>query len=215
MRPKVVTLTGVAADDNGIVTSVTPAAGGEQSLTLLAAAASLDPPRRLEVTTAADETARTITVTGVDRYGIPRTESFSLVDTGAALSTWEYQSISEILIDDDTTGAIIAGWNNVLYTQWIPLNRYRTPFNVSLGVQIITAGASVNYTVQHSLQDWLMKDGAKGHNALDNQVFDHENLASKTAADDGNYAYPISAVRLKANSIDASAQVQMVVQQAG
>lgn len=56
---------------------------------------------------------------------------------------------------------------------------------------------TVNYTVQHSL------DGVR--------FFDNSDNASKTADADGNYIFPIRAVRVKVNS--GSGSVQLYVRQ--
>ncbi len=81
-------------------------------------------------------------------------------------------------------------------TNWIPLNQHTTPFNVGFGV--ITAYASGHapgsFTVQHTFDDVL--GGASA------SVFDHSDVSGVTTATniDGNYAYPVNAVRLTLNS---------------
>jgi hypothetical protein len=211
MRVQETTLVGAAANPDGIVASVTPGAGGP--LTLLVT--TLSPPRRVMITAAANETARTFTIVGVDRYGRPVTETLAGPNATTTLSTWEYQSLTSISVDAATTGAIEIGWNNVFYTQWFPLDHNRTPFNVSLAVHFFTAGMAANWTVQHTFQSDLLRNGPRGHNDVTDPIMNHDTLAAATAEGDGNYAFPIIATRLLINSIDDAAVIGFSVQQAG
>lgn len=98
----------VAADPDGLVESVTPAAGGVQSLTLVAN--DLDVPRNVTVTSAADETARTFTVTGVDVYGHKLVEEIAGANAGAAVGDKAFARVSSVTVDDNTAGAVTVGW---------------------------------------------------------------------------------------------------------
>lgn len=190
-------LRGVSTNDQGIVSAVSP--GGAINHTLLAAAASLDPPRRLMLTVAANESARTWTIEGRDRYGNVVTEQ--IVGPGAAgttLTTWEYMSVSRIAVNGATAGSVRWGWNNEFYSQWFPLEDYRTPFNFGFGVEVF---GTCNYTVQHCRQPNIRLNGALGHNDVRAMVFDHPSIAGKTERAEGNYSFPISAVRVKLNSV--------------
>jgi hypothetical protein len=201
-------LRGVAASAAGLVASVTPGAAG--ALTLLVTA--LVPPSRLMLTVAADEHTKTFAVVGFDRYGNAVTETVTgPAAAGTAYSTYEYQTVTSITVSAATTGAITWGWDNVFYTQWVPLDDYRTPFNVSFGVIVF---GTVNYTVQHTRQKYLMSQGARGHNDTRLMVFDHPSVASKTAAAEGNYSFPISAMRVKLNSVTAGDGIFISIDQA-
>ena len=66
------------------------------------------------------------------------------------------------------------------------LDHYKAPFHVGLGA-VVTGTAT--YTIQHTFDD-----------PLDTSVtptwFNHPTLASQTASADGNYAFPIRAIRI-------------------
>jgi hypothetical protein len=88
-------------------------------------------------------------------------------------------------------------------SNWVPLDTYKNPFNVSLAV-VVTG--TVNYTVQHTLDN--VQDAAVTPTA-----FDHEYLTGLAASQDGNYAFPVRAVRIKVNS--GSGTAALTIQQAG
>ena len=91
-------------------------------------------------------------------------------------------------------------------TSPIPMLLFVTPFNVGIGVKV---SGTVNYTVQHTFDDvW-----AKGYSAGSGTWYDHSTLASSAANADGNYAFPVTAIRLTVNS--GSGTATMTVVQAG
>ena len=72
-------------------------------------------------------------------------------------------------------------------SDWIPFDTYANPFNIGFGC-VVTGTA--NYTVQHTFDDPASSPTA----------FDHPDIAAQTTSKDGNYAYPVRAIRLKINS---------------
>lgn len=91
----------------------------------------------------------------------------------------------------------------------IPMDTYQDPFNVGIAVGL-SAGASLTYTVQHTFDN--MWD--KNFNASTATWFPHASLATKTASADGNYAFPITALRLNV-TVWSSGTATMTVVQAG
>lgn len=84
-----------------------------------------------------------------------------------------------------------------------PLDHYQSPFNVGFGVVV---SGTVNYTIQHTFD-----------NVFDAAVtptwFNHPTLISQAANADGNYAFPVRAVKVLVNS--GSGTASMTVLQAG
>lgn len=91
----------------------------------------------------------------------------------------------------------------------IPLDQYISPFNVSIGVAL-SAGAALTYKVQHTFDNVF----ATGFDPATATWYDHATLAAKTASSDGNYAYPVSAIRLNVTPY-TSGSATMTVMQAG
>lgn len=91
----------------------------------------------------------------------------------------------------------------------IPLNTYADPFNVGIGCDV-SAGGTLTYTVQHTFDD------------VQSSTFDptyatwysNATLVAQIADKDGNYAYPVTAVRLLVTAY-TSGSVTMTVIQAG
>jgi hypothetical protein len=70
----------------------------------------------------------------------------------------------------------------------IVMNLNATPFNVGFGVVKV---GTVDFTVQHSFDD-----PAVGFTTW----FNHPTVASQIANADGNYAFPVTAIRITMNS---------------
>jgi hypothetical protein len=78
------------------------------------------------------------------------------------------------------------------------MNTNVSPFNVGFGV-IVTG--TVNYTIQHTFDD-----PAVGFSTW----FPHPTIASLAANADGNYAFPVTGVKVLVNSGDGTAQLKLV-----
>lgn len=87
----------------------------------------------------------------------------------------------------------------------IPMNLDTSPFNIGFGVVPVS---SANYTVQHSFDNPL----ATNYNPEAAVWFNHPTIANQTTNQDGNYAFPVAAIRLTVNSGDGAS---MTLIQAG
>ena len=194
-----------AADADGVCESQTPSAGGEQALTIdgaLAAdgVATFDAQRRVIITSAGDDTARTFTVTGTDDAGYVITEAIAGADTDVASSTLDFRRVTSVVVDDDTAAAVEVGTSTVGASRMRVMNLYQEPFNVSVGV---TVEGTVDYTVQHSFDDPF---GPRN----DMEWFDHVDLVGETGDADGNYAFPVPALRVLINSGTGAIRVRFI-----
>lgn len=103
-----------AADPDGIATSQTPAAGGQQDLTLDGAfvtdgVADLPLVSVVSITAAANDSARTFTVLGSDANGRPQAEEIAGPNATTVEGAKSFSKIDRIFVDADTAGAITAG----------------------------------------------------------------------------------------------------------
>ena len=71
-----------------------------------------------------------------------------------------------------------------------PLDTYRNPFNVGLGIVV---SGTVNYTIQHTFDDIF-------NSAITPVWFSHPTLASLAVNADGNYAFPVRGIKILVNS---------------
>lgn len=80
------------------------------------------------------------------------------------------------------------------------LDHYISPFNIGIGV--VTSG-TVNYTIQHTFDDIL-------NSAVTPTWFSHPTLAAQSASADGNYAFPVRAVKVLVNSGTGTATATVI-----
>lgn len=80
----------------------------------------------------------------------------------------------------------------------IVMNTNISPFNVGFGV---IATGTVNYTVQHTFDD-----PAVGFTTW----FSHPTVAGETANADGNYAFPVTGIKVLVNSGAGSATLKLI-----
>ena len=81
----------------------------------------------------------------------------------------------------------------------IPMNLDSTPFNVGFGVVV---SGTVTYTVQHSFDNPWTTDSPVW--------FDHPTVASETANADGNYAFPVAAIKVAVTSGSGTATLTVI-----
>lgn len=78
------------------------------------------------------------------------------------------------------------------------MNTNVSPFNVGFGV---IATGTVNYTVQHTFDD-----PAVGFSVW----YSHPTVAGQTANADGNYAFPVTGIKVLVNSGSGTATLNLV-----
>jgi len=69
---------------------------------------------------------------------------------------------------------------------WIPLDYKQSPFNIGLAVVV---NGTITYDIEHTFDDVF-------DSTVTPTAFKHSTLVSQTANKDGNYAFPIRAIRL-------------------
>lgn len=188
MRPAALSLIYPSASANGIAASQTPSGAGALTIT----AKTFINPTYVTITSGGSaETGKNFTVTGTDASGNALSEVIAGPGAGATVTTVNaFLTVTAITVSAATTGAVTAGWAQSGNSKPCPMDQYQSPFNV--GMAVVVSG-SVNYTVQHTFD-----------NVFDSTVtptwFSHPVLAALTANQDGNYAFPVKAIRLKVNS---------------
>ncbi len=131
-------------------TYILSATGTVSSTTLYAnAVATLDTPRRVLFTTSANESTKTVTVTGTDYNGTPVTEVLALTNVGTSYTNLDFKTVKAISINTAAAGAITVGTNNVASTMWVRLDE----FALSQTAIQLTVNGTVTYSVQQTLQD--------------------------------------------------------------
>jgi hypothetical protein len=141
VKAKYIAADTTAADADGVCQSQTPAAGGEQALTINGAlssggVATFVAARLITITSAGADSGRTFTVTGTDVNGNVQTESITGPATTTVTGTKYFRTVTEVLVDENTAGAITVGMaNNSLDVVYAGRVRVR-------GVYLIHTGAA-------------------------------------------------------------------------
>ena len=89
----------------------------------------------------------------------------------------------------------------------VPLDYNRDPFNVGVGVTL-SAGAVLTYTVEHTYDDVQ----APTYNPATAVWFSNASLVSKSTSSDGNYAFPVIAIRLNVTAFTSGTATLNVIQ---
>ena len=209
MRPITVSVGPIAAASaNNVAQSQTPAAAG--ALTLNGAAvtggvATLDVPRRVLITTAADETAKTLTITGTDRNGIAITETLTGPNATTAYTVQDFKRVTAVSVSAAFAGAVTVGTNGVASSRWVFLD----PYSVGNPSFQVSVSGTVNWTVETSNDDVVSGAVAPGSTVWFSSS--DANLVAQTAAKQGTQVPLPNMVRLTLNSVTGSAN--MVVTQ--
>lgn len=92
-------------------------------------------------------------------------------------------------------------------TDWYPTDIHLNPFNIGFGV-VVTGTAT--YSVEHTFDRLLLPDGQPPTGVT---AFAHETINAQTDNQDGNYAFPVTGVRL--NVTAGTGTVTLTTIQAG
>lgn len=91
----------------------------------------------------------------------------------------------------------------------VPVDYLLNPFSIGLGC-VVSAGGVLTYKVQHSFDNPF----AAAYDPATATWFDHATITGKTANQDGNYAFPVRAVRLNVTAYTGG-NVTMTLVQSG
>lgn len=89
----------------------------------------------------------------------------------------------------------------------IPLDTYQDPFNVGIGVKL-SAGATMTYTVQHTFDNVF----ASNFDPTTATWYPHASLVDRNATADGNYAFPVTGIRLNVTAYTSGTATMTVIQ---
>ena len=88
-------------------------------------------------------------------------------------------------------------------TDWFLTDIHRNPFNIGFGVEVT---GTVTYTVEHT----FFKDLYTETPVPAGSIFPHATIANQTASQDGNYAFPVMAVRVNVTAGTGSIKVTFI-----
>lgn len=100
------------ADADGIATSQSPSGAGDLTLDGTYASsgtATLDVPRAVSITSDADDSGNTFTVTGTDQYGYDLSEEITGPNTTTTQGAKAFKTVTNVAIDGAAAGNVEAG----------------------------------------------------------------------------------------------------------
>jgi hypothetical protein len=141
-----------AASANAICLSQTPGAAGALTLNgalVVGGVAVMDNTRRVLITAAGNESAKTFTITGTNWAGATISEVVTGPNATTAQSVLDYKTVTSIVISAAAAGAITVGTSGVGGSRWVVFDAF-APSMISLQCNVT---GTINYTVQTTLND--------------------------------------------------------------
>lgn len=214
------TVTSNAASATSVAASQTPV--GAINLTLTSATVSFGASSAQFVTivSAADISNRTLTITGTNVYDQVISQALTGPNNATVTSTLAFKTVTNVAISGTAAGALTMG--NSAYAEGLMYvaDMDSNPFSIGFGC-IITSG-SPTFTIQHTFDNTIATGNSAGisgasttaytYSSTSNTWFNHPIVVSQTANTDGNYAFPVFAVRL---TLAAAGAVRLKLLQGG
>jgi hypothetical protein len=181
-----------AVDADGVAKSQSPGAG---AITLngdlvSGGVATFDAAQLVRLTSGGNDAGITFTFIGTDAQGNYQTETVAGTNGSNSDTTKFFKTITSVTKSGASAGTIVIGNLITSVSPYLRTNLRHTPFNIGFGCVI--SGTSATYTVQHTFNNTPFSD-----NTYPSDWFDHESITGKSANDDGNYAFPVTGIRIK------------------
>lgn len=199
MTPIVVTVGPLAtADDDGYATNQTPGAAG--NLTLNGALVSggvgiADLARRVLLTSAGDESGKTVTIYGTNWAGDAIYETLTGPNT-TATSVLSYKTVTRIAVSAAFGGNVKAGTSPVADSPWARLDSWAGP---NVAIQCTVSG-TVNYDVESTMDDPNSATNPILPGAMTWVNSNDSNVVAATATKQSNFLFPPTWARVTLNS---------------
>lgn len=204
-----VTLAPAVLSANAIALAQAPGGAGNLVLNgalVAAGVATLDVARRVGITSAGNDSARTFTITGTDRRGNAQVEALAGSNGGLAGSLKDFLTVSNIAINGASAGNVTVGTTGVVSSQWFPVDRLKA---FSLGVSVEVGAVAPTYTIETTLDDPFTP--GVGVNPVTDfylKPYAHPFLDGKNTSLSSAITTPITAVRLTLTAFAANASAK-------
>lgn len=163
MLPRKTTKTLVTADDDGVAKNQTPGAAGNLTLNgdlVSGGVGVFDTARRVLLTTASDESGKTVTIYGTDGDGNEINETLTGPNATTGYTSRDFKTVTRVAVSAAFTGNIKVGSNGVGSTRWINLDHRKSTFQVGV---LVNVTGSVVYNVEKTYDDLAGKYSPSAH----------------------------------------------------
>ena len=195
-----------AAVTNSVAVSSTPS--GAITLTASPVTFGSGATQLLTITSASNISNRTIVFVGTDVNGNAQTETVTGPNATTVTSGKAFKSVTSATISGLAAGALTIGNSATTQSPMYVPDAGSNPFSIGFGCTVVTG--SPTFTVQHTFDD--VQAAAYLPGTTTNTWFNHAVVAAQTATIDGNYAFPVTGIRL---ILTASGTVTMKLLQSG
>lgn len=154
-----------------------------------------------------DESGKTFTVLGTDRYERALTETITGPNNNTVVGEKNFLTITSVTVSAATTGGVQVGVDGSCESQWYMLNTYGNNFSVGIGCEI-SSGGGMTYAIEHTFDNIQ----ATGFAENDATVHVHDTLTAETTNQDGNYAAPPVAMRADISAFTSGTLTTRIVQ---
>lgn len=182
-----------ALDTDAIVASSTPTSGNIPitGVFLKGAQAVIPNPAYLILTCAANETANTFTVVGVDVNGNLVTTQFAGVNATTTVVEVAYQTVTAFSCESSCSGAIELGVTTQTHSKWVPVDGQRD-FLAASGAALFSADATATATMEYGFFSTPYKIATTLLGTVEDTVLNGDTTNTATPLNN-----PADAVRLK------------------
>lgn len=161
--------------------------------------------QRITLTSTGNISARTFTITGTGPNGAALVSTLAGPNNNTVTSIVAYASVTQIAVNGAVATNTSAGNSATAESIMYVTDYGSNPFSIGFGCIVVSG--SPTYSVQHTFDDveqQIMPFGPAGtpvttaynYGASTNTWFNHAVVVAQTANDDGNYAFPVTAIRL-------------------
>lgn len=199
MQPMIATAGPLAAAAaNNICLSQTPTAGNLTINGALATSgvATMDNPRRVLITTGADESSRTFTIYGTNWSGNTISETMTGPVTTTGQSVLDYKTVTRIAISGNAAAALTVGTSGVGGSQWVRFDGWSTG---GAAIQLTVSG-TVNYTLQQTMDDPNSAFASITPSSMTWVDSSDVSVVAATTTKQTNYLFPPMFARIRINS---------------
>lgn len=171
--------------------------------------------QRITLTSTGNISGVTFTITGLGPNGAALVSTLAGPNNNTVTSLVAYTSVTSIANSGSVSTNTSAGNSATAESIMFPPDVNSNPLSIGFGC-IIPTGTTATYTVQHTFDNIYAPSAPIGstynYGAATNAWFNHPVVAALTANSDGNYAFPVAAIRL---IVTAAGTVTMKLRQSG
>lgn len=131
MKSKTFSFTMLALDRDGVCKAQAPGGAGDMTINgdgtgsavVAAGVATFDVPRRVGIYAGGDNSGKTFTVYGTNRYGVSISEAVTGPNATTVNTTADFKTVTRVAISAASTGDVEVGTCGVASTAWWPVDR--------------------------------------------------------------------------------------------